>query len=210
MQANKRETPMSKLINLSWSRYLPVGLTLCVGVGLSILSCVVVSTWENKRRDYEFNRYADSVASTIQQHFKEDLEVFPNVGDFVAATNYQINHHSFEKFVQRPLADHVSLEYLAWMPRIQPTSQSFKQQALIEQSLSANSIVLSNSLKSEYFAVNYIEPSEIHQKREKFDVDSLLNSQIALEKARDTREMVIIGQRNFNNPQKIYQGLLVI
>jgi adenylate cyclase len=103
--------------NLPWYRYLPVWIIFGFGVTMSIVAFIVLWNWENRRRDYEFNQRTEGIANTLQQYLDSDLEAIRTIGDFfTAATN--IDQSSFERLVQRPLSQHLSIESIIWVPRI--------------------------------------------------------------------------------------------
>ena len=102
------------------SRYLPLGLTLGLGVGLSVLAFAVIWNWEDRRRDYEFNRRIDDMAIALERQLNTDLDVILALGDYIRASN-KVERSSFSRFVERPLAIHPSLQILAPGVREYPT-----------------------------------------------------------------------------------------
>jgi CHASE1-domain containing sensor protein len=112
---------MLKKLPLSWSRYIPAGLTLALGVGLSLLTFALVWDWEDKRRDYEMHRRIDDISIGIERQLNSDLDAVLALSDYMKAFS-AVERSSFARFVARPLAVHPSLQLLAWAPRV-PNSE---------------------------------------------------------------------------------------
>jgi CHASE1-domain containing sensor protein len=112
---------MLKKLPLSWSRYIPAGLTLAFGVGLSLLTFALVWDWEDNRRDYEMHRRIDDISIGIERQLNSDLDSVLALSDYMKAFS-AVERSSFARFVARPLAVHPSLQLLAWVPRV-PNSE---------------------------------------------------------------------------------------
>ncbi len=202
---------------LPWSRYLPAGLTLGLGVGLTLLAFALVWRWENQRRDYEFNRYADGVANSLQQRFNDDLDVIPSIGDFFIASD-EVDRSAFRQFVQRPLSKHPNIQYLAWVPLVRsPARTAYEEAARADSSpdfqiseLDASGKILSAGDRPEYWPVYYVEPAKGNETVLGFDLGSHPAFRDALELSRATGKMVVTKQSGLlrgNDPQL---SLLVI
>ncbi|MBD1939844.1 adenylate/guanylate cyclase domain-containing protein [Microcoleus sp. FACHB-68] len=208
---------MPKKQPMPWSRYIPAGLTLCVGVGLSVLACIVVARWEDKRREYEFNRYADGVAAALQQHFKEDLQIIPNLSDFFAASD-KIEPSAFKQFVQRPVSSKTSIQFLAWVPKVTDTQRETYEAGTQTGTLSNFQIVERNTngeivlaqQRPEYYPVYYLEPLKGNERALGFDLASQPAYRTALERARDTGKMVVTGKVELQPAQDAQLSLMVI
>ncbi|MBW4680775.1 MAG: CHASE domain-containing protein [Microcoleus vaginatus WJT46-NPBG5] len=208
---------MPKKQPIPWSRYIPAGLTLCVGVGLSILACVVVARWEDKRREYEFNRYADGVAAALQQHFKEDLQIIPNLSDFFAASS-KIEPSAFKQFVQRPVSSNTSIQFLAWVPKVSDANRQAYEAAnqtgtvpnfqMAERN--ADGEIVPAQQRPEYYPVYYLEPLKGNEKTLGFDLASQPAYRSALERARDTGKMVVTGKVELQPAKDAQLSLMVI
>ncbi|NJM60915.1 MAG: hypothetical protein HC849_13035 [Oscillatoriales cyanobacterium RU_3_3] len=74
---------MLKKLPLPWSRYIPAGLTLVLGVGLSALTFALVWDWEDRRRDYEMHRRIDDIAIGLERQLNTDLDVVLALSDYM-------------------------------------------------------------------------------------------------------------------------------
>lgn len=181
-----------------WSRYLPPGLTLCLGVGLSVLAFILIWNWENKRREYEFNRRIDDIAIALERQLNTDLDVILALGDYMK-TSSNVERSSFSRFVSRPLAIHSSLQMVAWSPLVTDAKrQEYEAQGKIEidpnfQIVEKNTRgdLVQPSPRSEYFPLYYVDPLAENQSVLGLDLASQPKLQTIIEQARDTGEITI-------------------
>ncbi|MEG4964361.1 MULTISPECIES: adenylate/guanylate cyclase domain-containing protein [unclassified Microcoleus] len=208
---------MLKKLPLSWSRYKPAGLTLALGVGLSILAFALVWDWEDKRRDYEMQRRIDDISIGIERQLNSDLDSVLALSDYMKAFS-AVERSSFARFVARPLAVHPSLQLLAWTPRV-PNSQRRNYEAKARTETDPSFEItergprgeLRKALqRSEYFPAFYVEPLAGNETALGFDLASHPEIRTALDRGRDTGEMIVtnyVGLTQSNSPEL---GLLAI
>jgi adenylate cyclase len=137
---------------------------------MSAIAFVLVWNWENRRRDYELSRRTEAIANTLQQDLGSDLEAIRTIGDFFTAST-NIDRSSFQRLVQRPLSQHLSIEAFMWVPRISDRQRydyeaNFREQGnpdfTIKEKNRQGELVLSSE-QLEYFPISYIQPiSENH------------------------------------------------
>ncbi len=137
---------------------------------MSAIAFVLVWNWENRRRDYELSRRTEAIANILQQELNSDLEAIRTIGDFFTAST-NIDGSSFQRLVQRPLSQHLSIEAFMWVPRISDRQRydyeaNFREQGnpdfTIKEKNSQGELVLSSE-QLEYFPISYIQPiSENH------------------------------------------------
>ena len=189
---------MLKKLPLSWSRYIPAGLTLALGVGLSALSFTLVWDWENKRRDYEMNRRIDDISIGIERQINSDLDAVLALSDYMKAFS-AVERSSFASFVSRPLSVHPSLQLLAWAPRVpQDERRNYEVKARTETDTSfeitergPRGELRKAGERSEYFPAFYVEPTAGNETALGFDLTSHPATRVALDRARDTGEMIV-------------------
>jgi len=158
---------MPNRTNLTWFRYLPVWIILCFGVTMSLVAFIVVWNWENRRRNYEFSRRTELIANTLQQNLDSDLEAIRTIGDFFTASK-DIDRIAFERLVQRPLSQHLSIEAAIWVTRVTDEQryeyeENLRQQHnptfVIQEENSPGQLVYASS-QPEYLPISYIQPNE--------------------------------------------------
>ena len=189
---------MLKKLLLPWFRYIPVGLTLTLGIALSAVTFVVVWNWEDGRWDYQTNRRIDDISIALERQLNSDLDAVLALSDYMKAFR-QVDRPSFARFVGRPLSVHPSLQILAWVPRVpnrdranyeaQNSTQNSPNFQITE--LGPQGQAIQASQRSEYFPGLYVEPAENNKNVLGFDFASRPEIRAALSQARDTGEMIV-------------------
>ncbi|MFQ5640450.1 MAG: CHASE domain-containing protein, partial [bacterium] len=109
----KKETRISTL-----RRYVPIALTLCGGVFLTVVAFRMVRIWEAKQSQAHFQRTADKHNSAIRRGIEYNLEILQSVGAFYAASR-EVERREFSEFVKLPMSNRPSIRGLGWIPRVQ-------------------------------------------------------------------------------------------
>ncbi|MCU0544115.1 MAG: CHASE domain-containing protein [Oscillatoriaceae cyanobacterium Prado104] len=194
---------MLKKLPLPWSRYVPAGLTLVLGVALSALAFTLVWDWEDRRRDYEMHRRIDDIAIGLERQLNTDLDVVLALSDYMKSLS-AVDRNSFARFVGRPLAVHASLQLLAWAPRV-PNSDRSNYQAAAKTQIDPSFEISERSprgelrkagQRAEYFPVTYVEPTAGNETVQGFDLASHPNIRAALDKGRDTGDTIVTDYIN--------------
>jgi adenylate cyclase len=208
---------MLKKLPLSWSRYIPVGLTLVLGVGFSALAFALVWDWEDRRHDYEMHRRIDDISIGIERQLNSDLDAVLALSDYMKAFS-AVERSSFARFVARPLSVHSSLQLLAWAPRV-PNSQraNYEAQARTETDSSfeitergPRGELRKASQRSEYFPAFYVEPTAGNETALGFDLNSYPEIRVAIQRARDTGQMIVTSYAGLTQGNSRELGLLAI
>ena len=208
---------MLKKLPLSWSRYVPAGLTLALGVGLSALSFTLVWNWEDRRRDYEMNRRIDDISIGIERQINSDLDAVLALSDYMKAFS-AVERSSFASFVSRPLSVHPSLQLLAWAPRVpQDERRNYEAKARTETDASfeitergPGGELRKARVRSEYFPTFYVEPIAGNETALGFDLAGYPKIRGALDRARDTGEMIVTSEAGLTGGNPSELGLLAI
>jgi|GEM_PF-706080 Adenylate cyclase, family 3 (some proteins contain HAMP domain) len=208
---------MFKKLPLPWSRYIPACLTLTLGVGLSILTFVVVWDWEDKRRDYEMHRRIDDISIGLERQLNSDLDTVLALSDYMKAFSV-VEPSSFARFVGRPLSVHPSLQLLAWVPRITNSERGdyeAKAKTQTDPSFEIRERGPQGELRpadqrSEYFPAYYVEPTAGNETALGFDLASHPELRPTLDRSRDTGEMIVTDYVGLIEHRPVAPGLLAI
>ncbi|MEG4319153.1 MULTISPECIES: adenylate/guanylate cyclase domain-containing protein [unclassified Microcoleus] len=208
---------MLKKLPLSWSRYIPAGLTLALGVGLSALAFALVWDWEDRRHDYEMHRRIDDISIGIERQLNSDLDAVLALSDYMKAFS-AVERSSFARFVGRPLSVHPSLQLLAWAPRV-PNSERANYEAKARTETDSSFEITERgprgelrkaSQRSEYFPAFYVEPTAGNETALGFDLASHPEIRAASDRARDTGEMIVTSYAGLTQGNSTEPGLLAI
>ena len=199
------------------ARYLPAILTFSLGIALSLIGFAVVSEWEGRRRDYEFTRKIGDIALALERQINTDLDTILALGDFFTASQ-EVERDSFQRFVQRSLKVHPSLQLVAWLPKVPDEKrQDYQELATTETQVpftiterDQNGELREAAQRSLYFPAYYLEPLAGNENAWGFDLASDPEYQKVLIAARDTGETVISRQIELIHDQGSYFGMLVI
>ncbi|AFY81986.1 CHASE domain-containing protein [Oscillatoria acuminata] len=101
--------------------YLPVGLTLLVGLSLSAIAATGVYEWERRSAQDNLMRRRDSVTLTLQSDIDEYLQVTRSLGALYDISG-QVTEENFQRFSQSFLENYPGIFGMAWIERV-PRSQ---------------------------------------------------------------------------------------
>ncbi|HIK13528.1 MAG TPA: CHASE domain-containing protein [Oscillatoriaceae cyanobacterium M33_DOE_052] len=182
-------------------RYLPVGLAIALGVGLTLGASTLVRRWENQQVEQQFQQKADSLAVALLRNIEEYSQVTAALGAFFdAAPN--VSRSDFQIFVNPFLKRYPAIRGTIWVLPVADQERTAYEQRVQREGF-ANFRLLERdeqgkffpaTKRPEYFAINYAEPLETYQSGIGFDLGSDDKIRPAVEKARDTGEIAASGR----------------
>lgn len=181
----------------SLPRYLPVWLSLVLGVGLSVVAAGMVSKSEAARTQEQFERRADRLTFALQQNIDQYSQMTRSLGSFYNVSE-EVSRTKFTKFSQPFLDRDPGILGMGWAMRVAATERNTYEQMMqgdgfvdlsIQEHNSSGTLVTA-SKRSEYFPITYLEPLEQLRDRVGYDLGSEWECNLALKKARDTGTMV--------------------
>ena len=153
----------ARIFLIRYRRFIQAGMTLCIGIGLSISACVEVYKWEEKVKLADLQDQLEKIATNLQKDFNANLEVIQAVAGLYSNSN-QVEEQEFEQFVKVPLYWHTSIDAIAWLPRV----ANYK----------------------EYFSVKYLFPLSKNEQVAGIEFAANSTHRLTLEKAVDRNEIV--------------------
>ncbi|MBE9130020.1 CHASE domain-containing protein, partial [Coleofasciculus sp. LEGE 07081] len=180
-------------------RYIPVGLTLSIGMGLSVVASVVAWGWANKQDLMQFQRQSDNLATAFQRQIDEYSFIAVSIRAFYGASR-EITQPNYEEFTQYLLARHSGILTLGWIKPV-PIAQrqayeteiaagGFPNFYIYEQD--ATGQVVKAKQRSDYFPITFSP----QQKAVGFDLGSHPWGKAVIEKAQVTGDLVATTQLN--------------
>src|ERR1051325_9248558 len=157
-------------------RLLPVWLVQLVGGLLALVVFVLVRGYEQKRQKDAFGSFAQAHALQLQRRLEADLEVLLSIQQFYAATA-EVEPDEFKAFVRGPLQRHEEILSLEWVPRVSAADRAAfeKTNAVSIVELTGRGGTITAQSRTEYFAVNFVEPPEGNRTARGFDHASVPN-----------------------------------
>jgi len=180
--------------------YLPILLSGGLGVALSATLFFAVGGWERTHLKAMFGQQAEIRATAIHQRVITSLEALSGVGALYAVTP-QVDRQAFRVLASRILAQHQEIQAIEWIPRIAGSSRVEWERGVDEHGdavelfeLDADGRRVKAREREEYFPIYYAEPMAGNESVVGFDASSDATRWAAMERARDTGELVTTGR----------------
>ncbi len=172
------------------SRWLSVGLPLCVACALAIGVSDYIGRREKEHARLEFEADTAHVVDRIQAVCESYREVLRSIGSFYTSSN-DVNRHEFGTFVAPALAQHAGIQSIAWVPRVLDPERSARvlefqsdpqppRDAALRTAVAAFEITertlagepVQAAQRPEYYPVLYVEPYAGNEHALGFDLGS--------------------------------------
>jgi len=197
-------------------RYLPLVLTLCTGVAISVVAFYLVRNDERAAARDAFEWRAYGYATAVQKSIDRHLEIINSIGSLFVASG-QVERGAFRVFVENHLAHHESIQALEWIPRVPHDQRAAYEAAARRDGLPGFQFTEHRSQgemarageRAEYYPVYYVEPLKGNGPAVGYDLGSNPVRLAALEQARDTGTMVISGRITLVQETGSQHGVLI-
>ncbi|NER83760.1 MAG: histidine kinase, partial [Leptolyngbya sp. SIO1D8] len=100
----------------SFSRYLPAGLILTLGLGMTLAATAWVGRWERLSRQSKFQKQINNLTTALQRTTNRYNELLLSISDLYYATGDQVDEQAFSRFVQRAVNTYPGIQALEWAP----------------------------------------------------------------------------------------------
>lgn len=181
----------------TWRSYGAVFLTLLLGVTISILLWQMVHDWEETFSQNEFQKRSASHVASLQKELDRYLEVIESIAALYTSRP-QVERQAFHAFTQGMLERHPGIHALEWIPKVSDNkkalferlarSDGFENFHITERQNQGKMIPAAR--RQVYYPVYFVEPYRGNEQALGFDLASNPTRLAALERARDTGEMV--------------------
>ncbi|MBO0347830.1 CHASE domain-containing protein [Phormidium pseudopriestleyi FRX01] len=149
--------------------YLPVGLTLLVGLSLSAIAATGVYEWERKSAQDNLARRRESMTVTLQSYIEEYLQVTRSLGALYDISG-QVTEKNFQRFSQSFFENYPGILGMAWLEKVpQAQRRAFEQrmQAQGKENYQIRDRAPDGNLipagdRPEYFPIIYGQPPSIY------------------------------------------------
>ncbi|KIL41837.1 hypothetical protein SD70_04250 [Gordoniibacillus kamchatkensis] len=170
--------------------YLPVVISITVGILLSAFLAVYLYKSETTKIEDKLKLQSDILTGTVQKGIDKYVEVLLSLGDYYN-TKDKIDSSRFTAFVNRALSKNSGISALEWAPRITDQQRdSFEK--TIQKELSngfqitekkADGTSIPSNHRPQYYPVTYVEPFKANEKALGFDLYSNPQRQSAIDSA---------------------------
>lgn len=194
-----------------------IGLTLVVGVGISVWLSVVVNQWELARRQQRFQRQIENLATALQRSLNRYTDVLAFLGDYYAVQSPAIDRATFGTFVRRSLQSHPGIQALEWAPLVTYQERfAYEQRIKAEGYLGFQITQLGQEqrlepagVRPEYVPVTYVEPWVGNESALGYDLASDSIRTAAIVQARETGTLQATGRIRLVQEKRNQFGFLV-
>ena len=198
-------------------QYRHVALVLLFGIVLTFVFFNMVQRQDQARVLADFERQADSYVASIQKGIERNLEVLESIGGLFAASAV-VERQDFRAFVKGPLSRHQEIQALSWNQRVKDSDRASFEAATQNDGFPGFQITERTAegqmeraeRRAEYISVEYIEPLKGNEAAVGFDVASNPTRLKALERARDTGEMVATARITLVQETEEHFGTLIL
>ncbi|MCP4702136.1 MAG: hypothetical protein GY862_35540 [Gammaproteobacteria bacterium] len=199
-----------------WQRYLPIILTISVGVIVSLVMYFFVLKWEQERLHANFDKAAEDRANAIQLSLVHKLELLQTVGAFFQTEGDEMDREKFQRLATQFLERYADMQALEWLPRVSDEKRE-RFEGIARQTIpgfhltetDAQGKLLTAKRRQEYFPFLYIEPLEGNELALGFDMGSDSERLEILQRARDNAEPMAISHITLVPDTASQHGLLV-
>lgn len=174
-----------------------VPVVLLFGITLSVVSFIEIRKSEFQRISLRFEIESESRYATIKREIESDLQTVDAMDAFYDANN-EVDRLKFKLFAEDLLENHVSIQALAWIPRVLSSNRKEYEKSAKNEGFpdfriterSKQGTIVSAGERKEYFPVYFVAPLKGNEIAFGFDLASNPERLEAIERSRDTGEMV--------------------
>jgi signal transduction histidine kinase len=98
------------------SRYIPVFLTLCVGVGLSTIASISMGQWEEETKQQQFQRRGNGLSILLQEGLEEYTQQLLTLRSFHRSSR-RFNEEESLLFIEQLMLSHQGILALGWFSK---------------------------------------------------------------------------------------------
>lgn len=146
--------------------YLPVGLTVVIGLSLSALAATGVYEWERRSAQDNLARRRESVTLTLQSDIEEYLQVTRSLGALYDISG-QVTEENFQRFSQSFFENYPGIFGMAWLEKVpQSERRAFEQRMQAQgkenyqiRDRAADGNLVPAGDRPEYFPIIYAQPA---------------------------------------------------
>ncbi len=197
MEVQAGTMPSLSLASLGPRMFGPPAVALVLGLGLSWVAFEFVKDWELARADRGFERETINHMTLIERAISDALEAIQSV-EALAHVWPDLNREQFRRFNVSEMTDRPGIQALEWIPRVKATERAAYEAAARRDGFldftfterASQGHMVPAAAREEYFPVYFLEPYAGNEAALGFDLASNPLLLEALNRARDTGEVV--------------------
>lgn len=196
---------------------LILGITVSVGMSLSILTALFVYQWEVSQQQNNFQKQIENIKISLQRSLNRYTDVLSFLGDYYGVNQGEIQRQEFTNFVTRSLQTYPGIQALEWADLVTESERlSYEQKIQAEgypnfqiTELTQDIRLIPAQSRPYYLPVTYVVPFQGNEAAFGFDLNSSYPRVTALEAARDTGKIHATGRIRLVQEQRNQYGFLM-
>ncbi len=194
---------------------VPAVIAICVGCALSIGAYFTTARMEDREQQIKLEREADVWFDQIEKRIDHTISVLRSIAGLYAASG-EVERVEFRAFV-RALGEQQAVQALEWIPRVPRARRAafeetarengFPDFAFTERQSQGN--MVRAGTRAEYFPVYFVQPYAGNKAALGFDLGSNPARLEALNRARDSGEMIATSRITLVQETSDQYGFLV-
>ena len=181
--------------------YFAAVAIILLGIGLSSMAFGLAWAWERERAKEDFKDASENRYTALQREIESDLQVVTSIQALYNASD-RVERSEFHDFTDPFLSQHDSIQALEWIPRVPDSRREAFEMAAGQDGFpgfriterDAQGHTLRAAQRDEYYPIYFVEPYRGNEVALGYDLASNTTRREALERARDTGEMVATGR----------------
>ncbi len=180
---------------LSWQGYMPILLTLFLGIATTWALVQEVGRLENQKVETDFSAAARDRVLAVERELQISLNLVQDIGSFFDA-NSRVRRRQFREFVQPVLKRDSSIHSLEWVAKVEPEERaSFLVAARISfprfQIIDAAGQPLESPQETAHYTLLYSQPYSGGETPLGLDYSSVPGELATLNRAMERTEMLV-------------------
>ncbi len=208
--------PTRRQYRVVWKRYVPILLTLAVGATFSFLMWEKAISNQDRHFRHEFERITDNYSLLITSWIESRFQALESIRSFYYGSQ-NIDSDEFAGFVEPYFKGRNDIHALLWAPLVRGGQRMQFEQTVREEGLGNFDIMESTEegrlaialQRDEYFPVLHIEPDESDTAIAGYDLASDPALANALNKSRQTGQIVASERVQFPGCREIQYGVCI-
>ncbi|MDM8545247.1 CHASE domain-containing protein [Candidatus Venteria ishoeyi] len=181
-------------------RYLPIILSLTVGVLVSIGLYYFVNAWEEDRIKQNFNKAAEDRAVSIQRTLAHKMEMIASLKAFFNSVGTDMGPELFQSYVMPFITQDPSIQAIEWIPYIRNNerTQFIEKTQILHPNfriseLNADNKIVNATERDSYLPLYYVQPIEGNEASVGFDISADKKRRQLLHESRDENNSLAIS-----------------
>lgn len=195
-----------------------LGLTLGVGVGLSLGAALLVHRWDTLRQQTEFQQQIENLTTALQRSLNRYTDVLTFLHDSYRLAAAPVSRDRFAGLTARSIATYPGIQALEWAPLIRDSDRTAFEKAVQGEGypafeiteLSPTGQLQRADRRPEYVPVTYVAPFLANEAAVGYDLNSDQARATAIATARSTSRLMATERIRLVQEQRDQFGFLVM